>query len=125
MKVFFDRACMSTYCWALPKPKYEPFITLNRGTLKESYHREHGKGLKGHSQRLLNALNKKYSSFISIECTLRTEKNHNSGGEKYNRFSLSLNFATALNNLHIVSPLMLLNKMRQGPEKCSHFFSRY
>ncbi len=24
---------MSTYCWALPKPKFEPFITHNRGTL--------------------------------------------------------------------------------------------
>ncbi len=27
MKVFFDLACMSTCCWGLPKPKYEPFIT--------------------------------------------------------------------------------------------------
>ncbi len=33
MKVFFDLACMSTCCWGLPKPKYEPFITHNRGTL--------------------------------------------------------------------------------------------
>ncbi len=33
MKVFFDLACMSTCCWGLPKPKYEPFITNNRGTL--------------------------------------------------------------------------------------------
>ncbi len=33
MKVFFDLACMSTYCRALLKPKYEPFITHNRGTL--------------------------------------------------------------------------------------------
>ncbi len=33
MKVFFDLTCMSTYCWALPKPKYEPFITHNRGAL--------------------------------------------------------------------------------------------
>lgn len=40
------------------------------------------KDSKVHSQRLLNALKKKYSSFISIECTLRTEKNHNSGGKK-------------------------------------------
>ncbi len=24
MKVFFDFACMSTCCWRLPKPKYEP-----------------------------------------------------------------------------------------------------
>ncbi len=35
MKVFFDLACMSTCCWGLPKPKYEPFITNNRGTLKD------------------------------------------------------------------------------------------
>ncbi len=34
MKVFFDLAWMSTCCWWLPKPKYEPFITHNRGTLK-------------------------------------------------------------------------------------------
>ncbi len=33
MKVFFDLAYMSTCCWGLPKPKYEPFITHNRGTL--------------------------------------------------------------------------------------------
>ncbi len=33
MKVFFNIACMSTCCWGLPKPKYEPFITHNRGTL--------------------------------------------------------------------------------------------
>ncbi len=33
IKVFFDLACMSTCCWGLPKPKYEPFITHNRGTL--------------------------------------------------------------------------------------------
>ncbi len=33
MKMFFDIACMSTCCWGLPKPKYEPFITHNRGTL--------------------------------------------------------------------------------------------
>jgi len=33
MEVFFDLACMSTYTWALPKPKYEPFITHKRGTL--------------------------------------------------------------------------------------------
>ncbi len=35
MKVFFDLACMSTCCWGLPKPKYEPFITHNRGTLTD------------------------------------------------------------------------------------------
>ncbi len=34
MKVFHDLACMPTCCWGLPKPKYEPFITHNRGTLK-------------------------------------------------------------------------------------------
>ncbi len=34
MKVFFDLARMSTCCWGLTKPKYEPFITHNRGTLK-------------------------------------------------------------------------------------------
>ncbi len=34
MKVFFDLACMSACCWGLPKPKYEPFITHNRGTLR-------------------------------------------------------------------------------------------
>ncbi len=33
MKVFFELACMSTCCWGLSKPKYEPFITHNRGTL--------------------------------------------------------------------------------------------
>ncbi len=33
IKVFFDLACMSTCCWGLPKPKYEPFIIHNRGTL--------------------------------------------------------------------------------------------
>ncbi len=33
MKVFFDLACMSTCYWELPKPK--PFITHNRGTLRE------------------------------------------------------------------------------------------
>ncbi len=33
MKVLFDHACMSTCCWGLPKPRYEPFITHNRGTL--------------------------------------------------------------------------------------------
>ncbi len=33
MKVFFNLACMSTCCLGLPKPKYEPFITHNRGTL--------------------------------------------------------------------------------------------
>ncbi len=33
MKVFFELECMSTCCWGLPKPKYEPFITHNRGTL--------------------------------------------------------------------------------------------
>ncbi len=40
IKVFFDLACMSTCCWGLPKPKYEPFITHNRGTLKikEGFH---------------------------------------------------------------------------------------
>ncbi len=32
MKVFFDLACMSTCCWGLPKPKYQSFITHNRGT---------------------------------------------------------------------------------------------
>ncbi len=32
-QVFFDLACMSTCCWGLPKSKYEPFITHNRGTL--------------------------------------------------------------------------------------------
>ncbi len=31
-KVFVDLACMSACCWGLPKPKYEPFITHNRGT---------------------------------------------------------------------------------------------
>ncbi len=31
--MFFDLACMSTCCWGLPKPKYEPFITHNKGTL--------------------------------------------------------------------------------------------
>ncbi len=36
IKVFFDLACMSTCCWGLPKPKYEPFITHNRGTLEMS-----------------------------------------------------------------------------------------
>ncbi len=35
MKVFLDLACMSTCCWGLPKPKYEPFITQNRGTLNK------------------------------------------------------------------------------------------
>ncbi len=30
---FFYLAYMSTCCWGLPKPKYEPFITHNRGTL--------------------------------------------------------------------------------------------
>ncbi len=34
MKVFFDLAGMSTCCWGLPKTKYEPFITHNRGTLR-------------------------------------------------------------------------------------------
>ncbi len=34
MKVFFYLVCMSTCCWGLPKPKYEPFIIHNRGTLK-------------------------------------------------------------------------------------------
>ncbi len=34
LKVFFDFACMSTCCWGLPKLKYEPFITLNGGTLQ-------------------------------------------------------------------------------------------
>ncbi len=34
MKVFFDLACISN-CWGLPKPKYEPFITHNRGTLTQ------------------------------------------------------------------------------------------
>ncbi len=33
MKVFFDLECMSTCCWGLSKPKYEPFMTHNRGTL--------------------------------------------------------------------------------------------
>ncbi len=33
MKVLFDLACISTCCWGLPKPKYEPFITNNRGNL--------------------------------------------------------------------------------------------
>ncbi len=33
MKVFLDLACMSTCCWRHLKPKYEPFITNNRGTL--------------------------------------------------------------------------------------------
>ncbi len=37
-KVFFDLACMSTCCWGFPKPKYEPFITHNRGTLKQVCH---------------------------------------------------------------------------------------
>ncbi len=32
-KSVFDLACMSTSCWELPKPKYEPSITHNRGTL--------------------------------------------------------------------------------------------
>ncbi len=36
IKVFFDLACMSTCCWGLPKPKHEPFITHNRGTLSMS-----------------------------------------------------------------------------------------
>ncbi len=36
IKVLFDIACMSTCCWGLPKPKYEPFITHNRGTLTVS-----------------------------------------------------------------------------------------
>ncbi len=36
MKVFFELECMSTCCWGLPKPKYEPFITHNRGTLNEN-----------------------------------------------------------------------------------------
>ncbi len=34
MKVFFDLACTSTCYWGLQKPKYEPFITHNRGALK-------------------------------------------------------------------------------------------
>ncbi len=34
IKMFFELACMSTCCWGHPKPKYEPFITHNRGTLK-------------------------------------------------------------------------------------------
>ncbi len=38
MKVFFELECMSTCCWGLPKPKYEPFITHNRGTLKWQIH---------------------------------------------------------------------------------------
>ncbi len=33
MKVSFDLASMSTCCWGLQKPKYEPFITYNMGTL--------------------------------------------------------------------------------------------
>ncbi len=33
MKVFFELECMSTCCWGLPKPKYDLFITHNRGTL--------------------------------------------------------------------------------------------
>ncbi len=32
---FFYLACMSTCCWGLPKPKYEPFITHNRGTFMQ------------------------------------------------------------------------------------------
>ncbi len=31
--MFFDLACMLTCCWGLPK--HEPFITLNKGTLKD------------------------------------------------------------------------------------------
>ncbi len=34
MKVFFDLGCMSSCCWGLPKPKYESFITHDKGTLK-------------------------------------------------------------------------------------------
>ncbi len=37
MKVFFELECMSTCCWGLPKPKYEPFITHNRGTLNPGF----------------------------------------------------------------------------------------
>ncbi len=37
MKVFFELECMSTCCWGLPKPKYEPFITHNRGTLSQGF----------------------------------------------------------------------------------------
>ncbi len=36
MKVFFGLACMSTCCWR-PKPKYEPFINHNKGTLKHHF----------------------------------------------------------------------------------------
>ncbi len=38
MKVFFDLACMLTCFWGLPKPKYELFITHNRGTLRNIYY---------------------------------------------------------------------------------------
>ncbi len=34
MKVLFDLACMSACCWGLPKAKYKPFITYNRGHFK-------------------------------------------------------------------------------------------
>ncbi len=37
IKVFY-LAYMSTCCWGLPKPKYEPFKTHNRGTLKQVCH---------------------------------------------------------------------------------------
>ncbi len=34
MKVFLTLHACQACCWGLPKPKYEPFITHNRGTLK-------------------------------------------------------------------------------------------
>ncbi len=43
MKVLFDLACMSTCCWGLLKPKYEPFIAHNRSTLRTVHSRFFGK----------------------------------------------------------------------------------
>ncbi len=39
LKLIGSLACMSACYWGLPKPKYEPFITHNRGTLinQQSY----------------------------------------------------------------------------------------
>ncbi len=57
MKVFFELECMSTCCWGLPKPKYEPFITHNRGTLR--YFRKENK-------------NKWIQQFVSSACNVCT-----------------------------------------------------
>ncbi len=33
MKVFLTLHACQPVCWGLPQPKYEPFITHNKGTL--------------------------------------------------------------------------------------------